>query len=135
MATDCATGVPGLSPSLFAPLSHTDDLSGGLRMCKQLFGIDATTVAVPPALWSGKQRGWTNVAHGGRAIGASNVLFVNGRADPYSSVSLLPAQLCKRRARGMTRPRDPPVRAALAPRAPAVVAERYTHPSLPPSLL
>ena len=92
VATDCAAGVPGLSPSLFAPLSHEDDLSGGLQMCQRLFGIDAA-VAVPPALWSARQRGWTNVAHGGRAIGASNVLFVNGRADPYSSVSLLPEQL------------------------------------------
>mmetsp|Transcript_14266 Transcript_14266/g.45717 ORF Transcript_14266/g.45717 Transcript_14266/m.45717 type:complete len:510 (+) Transcript_14266:13-1542(+) len=88
-ATDCATGEAGLPPSVFAPFSHDDDLSRGLRLCEQLFGIRAT----PPALWTGKQRGWTNVAHGGRGIRASNVVFINGRRDPYSSVSLLPEQL------------------------------------------
>ncbi|EOD24161.1 hypothetical protein EMIHUDRAFT_469381 [Emiliania huxleyi CCMP1516] len=88
-ATDCATGEAGLPPSVFAPFSHDDDLQRGLRLCEQLFGIRAT----PPALWTGKQRGWTNVAHGGRGIRASNVVFINGRRDPYSSVSLLPEQL------------------------------------------
>ena len=91
----CATGVPQLRPSLFAPLSHKDDLAGGLQLCKQLYGITAT----PPAHWSGKQRGWTNVVHGGRAFAGSNVIFINGRRDPYSSVSLLPEELQGAQAR------------------------------------
>jgi len=67
-ATDCATGEAGLPPSVFAPFSHDDDLQRGLRLCEQLFGIRAT----PPALWTGKQRGWTNVAHGGRGAQAAH---------------------------------------------------------------
>jgi len=94
-ATDCATGVVGLSPSVFSPLAHRDDLQQGLRLCQQLYDIRAT----PPAAWSGKQRGWTNVAHGGRGIRGSQIIMVNGRRDPYSSVSLLPEQLQPPQAR------------------------------------
>ena len=64
-------------------------------MCTELFDVNAT----PPAHWSGHQRGWTNVAHGGRSIAIPNVVFVNGRKDPYSSVSLLPEQLSAAQAR------------------------------------
>ena len=91
----CGLGVPGLTPSLFAPLAHDDDLAQGLELCAQLYGITAT----PPAHWSGKQLGWTNVVHGGRATQASSVIFINGRRDPYSSVSLLPEQLLPVQAR------------------------------------
>ena len=100
LATDCATGVPGLTPSLFSPLAQKGDLAQGLQLCESLYGIPAgSSLATPPALWSGRQRGWTNVAHGGRAISASSVIFVNGRRDPYSSVSLLPEQVLPEQSR------------------------------------
>lgn len=89
-ATDCAAGVAPLpKPSMFAPFALPGDLAGGLALCADLYNITAT----PPAHWSGHQRGWVNVAHGGTHLSVPNVVFVNGRKDPYSSVSLLPEQL------------------------------------------
>ena len=85
---DCGKGVPGLKPSLMAPL-ELGPLAEGLELCDDLYGLTAT----PPAAWSGHQRGWTNVRNGGRELEVSNVIFVNGRRDPYSSVSVLPEQL------------------------------------------
>jgi len=135
-ATDCASGVPGLHPSVFSPFAHPDDLASGLQLCKQLFGIRAT----PPAHWTAKQRGWTNVAHGGRAIAASSIILINGRRDPYSSVSLLPEQLSSLQARmgvrsvavedgshcvgmGVTSEADPPDEAAAKRAVAEAVAE------------
>lgn len=54
---------------------------------------------MPPAQWTGRQRGWTNIVHGGRELCASAIIFINGRNDPYSSVSLLPEQLSPAQAK------------------------------------
>ena len=94
----CAEGVPAVPPTVFAPLLTDDDLSAGLALCVELYNVSST----PPAHWSGRQRGWTNVLHGGRDLAVSAIIFVNGRNDPYSSVSLLPEQLTrKQREAGM----------------------------------
>ena len=80
-------------PSVFAPLSNNDDLAAGLRLCA-LYQIETP-----------RRRGRCR-PHGGAAparldqrrarrarLAASNVIFVNGRLDPYSSVSVLPEQV------------------------------------------
>jgi hypothetical protein len=92
----CAEGVqPMPPPTVFAPIAH-GDLTQPNTLCIGLYNVTRTA----PALWSNRQRGWTNVAHGGRDLRASSILFVNGRNDPYSSVSVLPEQLSFQQAMG-----------------------------------
>ena len=92
----CAEGVhPMPPPTVFAPIAH-EDLTQPNTLCIGLYNVTRTA----PALWSNRQRGWTNVAHGGRDLRASSIIFVNGRNDPYSSVSVLPEQLSFQQAMG-----------------------------------
>lgn len=54
----------------------------GKRLCEQVFGLENYT---------GPNTGWAATNYGGRAIGATNVTFPNGSADPWHALGVVNA--------------------------------------------